>query len=119
MHITAPTTPTLKTAGIDVGAAQGCLISNNFVNNASSAGIGSAFTTNGYNQFIHNRVINCNIGFSCASGTSNHDSNYLESNFASNCGTGFICASDKLRFNTTTACTTPFAGGTLIGDDNQ
>ena len=95
MHITAITSTTTVTAGIDLGGAQGCLISNDFVNNVSN-GIGSAFTGIGQCQFIHNRVINCNIGFLCASA---NNSNYLESNFASNCGTGFICASDKLRLH--------------------
>ena len=112
MRIFAPNQE--STVGIDPGSAQGCLISNNFVNNAG-IGIGS-FNNFNHCEFLHNRVINCNVGFETSVNT--QVGNYFESNFASNGLFGFILSGDKIRFNTTQDCTTPFDNGVNVNDGN-
>lgn len=107
MHITF-----FSFAGIDTAQASSCLITNNFLDGSPSSGVGIELH-GGFNQVSHNRVVNCSAGIL------SDGQNYLESNFVAQCTTGFDCGNDKLRFNTTLGCTTAFANGTLVTDDNN
>ena len=102
--------------GINGGGVSGCLISNDFISGFKSD---DGISVGTYCEVIRNRVVSFNIGV--ASFLAFMNGNDLESNFVSGCQIGFDSgAADKLRFNTTVNCFTPFTGaGTLITDDNN
>ena len=63
-------------------------------NQIASANVGCATVSSGGNSFIANQIANCSTGLLL--------------------GTG-----DKYQGNVTIGCTTPFSGGTAVGDENN
>jgi hypothetical protein len=107
----------INTGSFGIEITQGlCVIANNVVSQCAGIGI------QGYAYLLlsGNQLINCtNYGVQV------YGACYLTGNFASTCATGFDLETSgglvgAARFNTTTNCTTPFAGqGTLLTDQND
>ena len=77
-------------SGIVLVSCSGTVVKNNQI---ASAGTGCETMTTGGNSFIANQIANCSTGLLL--------------------GTG-----DKYQGNVTNGCTTPFSGGTAIGQEN-
>ena len=76
--------------GVVLPSCSGIVVKNNQI---ASANVGSATISTGGNSFIANQIANCSTGLLL--------------------GTG-----DKYQGNLTNGCTTPFSGGTAIGQEN-
>ena len=83
----------------------GCVVRNCIVIGVSNGG-GIEFVDGTGNRATNNLASGLNYGFY------SNGSDYFESNYADHCTTGFLVGSCKLRFNTTTNCTTGVSGGT-------
>jgi copper-binding protein NosD len=100
--------------GVVLRTVAGSIVRNNQMTSPSPTGTG-IFISGGGGNLVSGNVIS---GFGI--GVFAEGNNYFLENMVSNCNFGFtLSASDKYRFNTTFACTTPFTGGTALTDENN
>ena len=89
--------------GVTVVQGSNCVVTGcQFVNGSQFALLFSSGATG--NRGVSNSASLCQTGYFSFSG-----SNYFESDYANQCSVGFdLLSTDKVRFCTTTGCTTPF-----------
>lgn len=90
---------------------QNCLIDGNGA--PSSGGVG-VLLSNGRNLVQHCQILDYDTGAESENGKG-----IFIANSIFNCTTGLRLKSDKYQGNVTNGCTTPFSGGTAVGDENN
>jgi hypothetical protein len=108
----------LRLTNVTFGVVQitiaGSVVRNNQITSLT-AGSGAGIYLAGSGNLASGNVIS---GFDV--GVEAFGNNYCLENVVSNCTFGLaLDTSDKYRFNTTFNCTTPFAGGTALTDNNN
>jgi hypothetical protein len=105
-----------ESAGNGIAAQNTCtssLIQNCFIA-GTGAGVGVGLDGCADVVVKNNQIVSENVGGS-SSGNNSFIANYIGS-----CTTGLsLAGTDKYQGNVTTLCTTPFSGGTAVGDENN
>jgi hypothetical protein len=100
--------------GVVLTTVAGSIVRNNQITSLTAGSGAGIYSVGGGNLASGNLISGFDEGVFGGGG------NYCLENMVSNCAFGLaLSASDKYRFNTTFNCTTPFAGGTALTDENN